>query len=135
MKATDLMLGDWVIWGGKPHQIDRIARFTAVVYSGEDERRAEFYEDLEPIPLTPEILEKNGFEKRYGYRWEYRDNSCTAEINIAPKIEIEGKLLGTPPINVKIEGALFILNKTDDWYVHQLQHALRDCGIEKEIII
>lgn len=90
---------------------------------------------LDPIPLTPEILEKNGFVKRYNYRWEYRDNSCTIVISIAPRIEIDGKLLGTPPINVILEGALFDINMTSDMCVHNLQHALRLVGIEKEITI
>lgn len=90
-------------------------------------------DDLSPIPLTTEILEKNGFIKRYDYQWEYRDNSCAIVVNIAPQIEIDGEALGTPPINVNLEGALFDINITSDMCVHELQHALRLCGIDKEI--
>ena len=91
---------------------------------------------LDPIPLTPEIMEKNGFIKRNSYQWEYRDNGCTIVISIAPQIEIDGEILGTPPINVTLEGALFDINMTSDMlYVHNLQHLLRLCEIENEIKI
>ena len=90
---------------------------------------------LDPIPLTPEILKKNGFIKRYNYQWEYRDNSCTIVISIAPQIEIDGEIFGTPPINVFLEGALFNINMTSDMCVHNLQNCLNLVGIEKEIQI
>ena len=84
----------------------------------------------EPIPLTPEILEKNGFEKAlqlsdiepfdtdeegnkyYSYNktlwgWWQPDNIFCIPAN------------GLGWLNIK--------------YVHELQHALRLCGIEKTI--
>jgi hypothetical protein len=81
-------------------------------------------EYLEPIPLTPEILEKN-FEKKTFYGiyddyfdldiWEYSDglyivtyHSC--EFNI-------------PDQTIHLS------------WVHELQHFMRHCGIEKEITI
>ena len=92
-------------------------------------------EYLDPLPLTPEILEKNGFIKQYNYQWGYRDNSCTIVISIAPQIEIDGEIFGTPPINVFLEGALFNINMTSDMCVHNLQNCLNLVGIEKEIQI
>ena len=66
MKATDLMIGDWVYnsyrkmnvkWSYSemfcPNDIPVIGR------------------DLEPIKLTPEILEKNGFIKVNSQRYDY----------------------------------------------------------------
>ncbi len=98
-------------------------------------------EYLEPIPLTPEILEKNGwyhakFDGSYGrkamridgyYRDELPkgvDNALSfAQWSIDEKfmyhmLEI---FMWVGSIHLKIE------------YVHELQHALRLCGIEKEI--
>lgn len=76
-------------------------------------------EHIEPIPLTPEILEKNGFEENCG-RWynsealmefeQYKDGWCRT-------------------INCGEYSVYFIK------YVHQLQHALRLAGVEKEIVI
>jgi hypothetical protein len=91
-------------------------------------------DEIKPIPLTAEILEKNDFKLRNRYIWERKDNYCCVKLNIAPKIEIEGEILGEPPILLQIDGATFSLNIIVE-YVHELQNALRLCGIEKEIII
>ena len=145
MKATDLMPGDLVtfkdcqndanpvvikIWqinadGGAFVSIDRHDALDEITIDDE----------IVGIPLTPEILEKNGFKKLDNYKWEYGDNSCKIEMNIAPQIEIEGEILGTPPINMVFEGALFDINITSDMCVHELQHCLKLVGIDKEIVL
>lgn len=80
-----------------------------------------------PIPLTPEILEKNGFVRKDGYRFVNIDMLSTVEKygnkyydyhNIYKK----GKTYR--PIRVEADNIR---------YVHQLQHAMRLAGIEKEI--
>lgn len=76
--------------------------------------------EIEPIPLTSEILEKNGFEK-WDDGWCIYDQESTG---------IEVAWVGTI---LKIEGQCGNLELPDVMYVHQLQHALRLCGIEKEI--
>lgn len=81
---------------------------------------------LEAIPLTPEILEKNGFVKQgypgwliyteeYMIQWR---NDYPNLLSIDSFSSNYGSFKG------------FIVD-----YVHQLQHALRLCGIEKEIEI
>ena len=64
MKATDLMIGDWVQYTcGNPIQVKElledglnIEHDYAECYGVEA-----YYDDIKPITLTPEILEKNGF--------------------------------------------------------------------------
>lgn len=132
MRAEDLQIGDWVRNDlGETQRVVELREEGAMLFYNDIYQ----YGDIQPIPLTPEILEKNGFIKRYNYQWEYRDNSCTIVISIAPQIEIDGEILGTPPINVILEGALFNINMTSDMCVHQLQHAINLCGITKEIQI
>lgn len=75
-----------------------------------------------PIPLTPEILKKNGFEK-WDDGWCIYDQENTG---------IEIAWLGTI---LKIRGQCGNLELHDIMYVHQLQHALRLCGITREIIV
>ena len=70
---------------------------------------------IEPIPLTPEILEKNGFIK------ESRD--CFGE-SLQYCVLVDG-------LWIDISGENYFEGKLD--YVHQLQHALKNCEIEKEI--
>lgn len=75
--------------------------------------------EFEPIPLTPEILEKNGFEENCG-RWynsealmefeQYKDGWCRT-------------------INCGEYSVYFIK------YVHQLQNALRLAGVGKKIVL
>ena len=83
MEATDLMIGDWVFWDWVTHKVDfdgdvmtdrgykvsrRIIKSSSVNECGITFKSLKDgspisikEEDLAPIPLTPEILEKNGF--------------------------------------------------------------------------
>ena len=82
---------------------------------------------LKPIPLTPEILEKNGFKKdekveeMYYLNWGI-GNDCVSydkETGIVRIFHVFGHLVFVLPLS----------------YVHELQHALRLCGIKKEIML
>lgn len=135
MKAKELMFGDFIkLPDGANAKVISIAQDGVYFEDSQSEGVASF-DNLSPIPLTPEILEKNGFQKKFNYQWKYCDNGCKIVISIAPQIEIEGEILGEPPVNIMLEGALFDIDITSDCYVHTLQHALRLCGIEKEIVL
>ena len=73
-------------------------------------------DDIRPIPLTPEILEKNGFSNNY------------AEDDLS-----YAKDFGGDVIAVHIYGKYGTMDEVRFDYVHQLQHVLRFCGIEKTI--
>lgn len=134
MKANELMIGDWVTarkWREKPFQLTRINENNKFFYGkiGDTYVGPFLIEELQPIPLTPEILEKNGWvSKRDGsgdfiYMREntpgYGSNDMTVTKNIIGNFQmIHGSFNG-----------IFV------HYVHQLQHALHLCGIEKEITI
>lgn len=66
MKCKELMCGDWVLINGAPHKIQAIDDTDAEIqaddelyYVGEDRSHSE--DKIEGIPVTSEILEKNGF--------------------------------------------------------------------------
>ena len=127
MKVEELMIGDWVIITlrnkiGKVYRIDEANGkgngWVAVINGDYHETH------LEPILLTPEILEKNGFVEWEDkcYRWEYAEGiyinaDFTAQ---EPWAHISNRCYSATPVCR---------------YVHQLQHALRLCGIEKEIVL
>ena len=130
------MVGDWVI----PHIYDSKLEPSKIVgihynsYKGKDHVNwvdCEVWDelsmdDIEPIPLTPEILEKNGFEYKEG-----ETGMCGVEI--APCY-----LRDDVPFEVFCDGepfAIWFKEPINIKYVHQLQHALRLCGIEKEITL
>ena len=145
MKATDLMIGDWVyakvqvddtgtepVFERTPKMVTDLTNSINGIYV---EGTSQFAgAEIEPVPLTPEILEKNGFKKN-----EYGDfyldivagyvGITVEEIPLSNKLffEIEYACLGETyhphTINVQLN------------YVHELQHALLLCGIDKEIIL
>ena len=78
---------------------------------------------VEPIPLTLDILEKNGFEEYDGL---YR-------LDIAEGIFVNADFKSKEPF-VSIHNTCYRATPICK-YVDQLQHALRLCGIEKEIIL
>lgn len=151
MKARDLMLGDWVYGidgkGGKhPCRINTIDiypqnRTPRVVTSGGYGYQQE---NLEPIPLTPEILEKNGFgiEKTCScatvYWWGEKVDGkiyCnrTVEISFYPTPINGVDILTRIETSSRWGDGVDKIHSCDINYVHDLQHALRLCGIDKQI--
>lgn len=62
IKAQELRIGNWVIQGKYgPLPVDgyNISRLESLEKGGNE---AEYYKEFKPIPLTPEILERSGFE-------------------------------------------------------------------------
>lgn len=145
MKANELMIGDWV---KTPVDMGKIQAINATCLPNfqtvevwhkryEDGRRASDYIcdplDLQPIPLTPEILEKNGFslvevgDNGTGTPSQYRNRFekwllKTTWKDVALWYDRLAKYYNV----ATMEGARI-------HYIHELQHALRLCGIEKEI--
>ena len=101
---------------------------------------------LDPIPITQEILEKNGFikdkENELSISYHiliptgYEKNSYTIQITFY-KVPIAGVNVlfncwgWLPPDNCGMND----IHMCNVEYVHQVQHALRLFGIEKEIQI
>lgn len=114
MKATELMIGDWVYYGDKPVQVLQLSD-------------GKYYPHIKPIPLTPEILEKNG--------WFYPKQSSWMELD-NPNRELWGC--------IHTDGTLWLYSSGDCdkdesfaeiKYVHELQHCLKLCNIQKNIEI
>lgn len=127
MKANELMIGDWVCTehDAIPRQIDWIR--TGEVGLLWNKVVTPPY--LVPIPLTPEILEKNGFVQNPRSKSRRSHQICTDSVYISwwrGRLNILFKpFIGHSTNHVNVDGK----------YVHELQHALRICGIEKEIIL
>lgn len=144
MKASELMIGDWVLCEKEPYQIRQLGIY-GVDRDGEDypavcvgkpkgvglivERN-----EIEPIPLTPEILKKNGFERDPFWHHcdkDYNNYSISVQLGYANRIEyIKIAEKGKDDVIPSERTKLYL---THIKYIHQLQHALRLCGIEKTI--
>ena len=103
MEAKELMIGDWVLIGNNHIRVTSLQE-------GKD------YVEAQPIPLTAEILEKNGFDCNHDAKTSidlvYHD--CARITEYGEEVLEDGKMIR---------------------FVHELQHALRLCGIDKTIEI
>lgn len=143
MKAEDLMIGDWVnIQTGEGDE----PMYLQVEQLWECEIDADFqtdYENVYPIELTEEILHKNGFK-----------NDVLAQKSIiAEGASNFSVILFSEDNRITINNIGEYLNSFNKWYihidtedmrtlctaeityVHELQHLLKLCKIEKEIVL
>ena len=136
MKQEELMLGDYVQVNDEVCKVISISYFDIGISDSKEDFYHEHIDNIKPIPLTPEILEKNGFEYiRFGY--VEKEETCAIEAvhqwrlensMFALDDETWWRSIKDGKLHVKFGG--FQLE-----YVHQLQHTLRLCGINKEIEI
>lgn len=129
----ELSIGDWAmnLYANKPSRVIGLRvmfQDTYEIIAVSDDTQYILIEDnkelhnFEPIPLTPEILEKNGL--------------CVVEED-ADFSEYE--LFGSENFSIfHIKGTLHYRLEAPQasvvcWNVHQLQNALRLAGVEKEI--
>ncbi len=147
MEAKDLMIGDWVCYSRPNNYCTKVEGINRTsdgeldyirCHRDPNDRLSEKqrYEDfaldiLSFIPLTPEILEKNG--------WVYNNE----DEKFFPQTWVGGGLMlqGTDDCGYRI----VVTSDYDDedtnntpfiiLYVHELQHALRLRRIKKEIVL
>lgn len=116
------MIGDWV----KFIQPDGQEFYAQVEALNDDGTFAEsgFFADnmVEPIPLTTEILKKNGFLQNNGHMVMY------VHINEFNGYTIR---LDADDYGWHLTNSRFV----DIDNVHDLQHLLRLCGVEKEVVL
>ena len=136
LQASDLMIGDWARskkWAEKPFKLTSLnanMRYCYGITSIGGLIGPFLIEELEPIPLAKIHLTKNGFEATnesdtvfvyndgYEVRVEFDDGMPIANVDpcIILRIEFADRELFLP-----IE------------YLHELQHAMHLCGIDKKI--
>ena len=135
IKAENLMIGDWVLFEANDTHNKYVCQ-VEVLYPREivlfitngivmaNQRCAP--EQVEPIPLTPEILEKNGFAKIDENTFEIWQGQDVGE-SIYVKTDMQ--IIAYKPCHSMICDTM-PLN-----YVHELQHILRILKIKKEILL
>lgn len=91
---------------------------------------------LGPIPLTPEVLEKNsdgGFFYHDSPIIGYNGKRSTCHIGRA-SLYVEWERISMKPY-IEIHGLGDTFYKNYVAGVHELQHALKICGIDKDIVL
>ena len=134
MKASELMIGDWVDDGGEN------ARVTSLTCDGiiETTRRISNIEVVEPIHLTSEILEKNGFtccneDDDGSIQYEFGTDDLGVDVWLNTPDGI--CLLGAWRRWENCDKVYTMIEELPIRFIHELQHALKLCGIDKEIVL
>ncbi len=142
MRIEELSIGDWVcaeqLCG--VHNEPRLTPPMKVVGLGEswvnleiDPEQGDPFEfepsEIRGVPITPEILEKNGFvkESEVGYeRFEWRESGVAIILNCL--MHSDRRIFTLTTSNLGVNGWLL---RTE--HIHQLQCAIRLAGFDKEI--
>lgn len=138
MKANELMIGDWVIVYEKAMPVKAkvegvhgnlatVLGHARIVDNGGNTPY------VLPIHLNSDILEKNGFVSKKG-RFMQLGNFDNPPLILWHLVD--EPILGHPKNQLEIHhGAESIHVSFMCHYVHELQHALRLCKINKEIVL
>lgn len=136
INIKELSIGNYVLHLGAAKKVGEIISFTEIVlfqekYYGLYSNRVSINE-IEPVPLTPEILEKNGFEF-HSFMSDYPADYVIAvgEYNIRVN-HLDDENVWCFTIHSDNEN-IRIIHQFNILFVHQLQNALTLCGINKEI--
>ena len=136
MLCKELQFGDWCCSGhGLPMQITNVGEdYAYATWEGNEGDTWEFDDkddQPQPILLTPEILEKNGFYIR-NTQWYYKrfcSNGCfDIAISLAYREMEVSKVCGAGTDCEEVDYGSAIVFGNDIICVHELQHALRLCG-------
>ena len=131
MKPTELQIGDYLLikslFGGYYTTLIKIAAVhqrKVGYHKVFDKLNWVRFGLLEPISLTPEILKASGFEQDADDEDKYSFEDTTIVFKHDAKYLFSASVNGS-------KGMLFLYAN----YVHELQHALKLCGVDKEIIL
>lgn len=123
MKVYELMVGDLVLHNGKVIRVDAVHKRKIGYHKTKDKLTWLFNGQFEPILLTPEILEKNGFKKDFELQGCYWRPDCRKYCIVK---EIETWYFAFR----HMDGGHICIFECN--YVHELQHALKLYKIEKK---
>ncbi len=134
------MIGDWLWYKGQfnafPFMVEQITKKKVGYHAEPCECRMHYLRlsECQPIPLTADILNKNGMHlsNRKTNSYLERCNNCgffeeDKYFHAELSLDFNGKIRWSTNCD---EYTIIPLD-----YVHELQHALKLCGINKEIIL
>ena len=132
IEISNLSVGDWVRYGGIDYQVMSIdGAFERVTLIGNKEQREESVYAINPIVISAEILEKNGWSTDGMYAILRIDEHRHLEYYYHEH-RLRKYYCGVDEWqnHAKVNNITFAVHC---YSVHQLQHALRLAGVDKKI--
>lgn len=140
IKATELMIGDYVLVSGTPRRVESITKKKIGYHINPQTDKRLYYarlHDVESIEITEEMLEKNGFDKKgmrtiYFLEGELPDDfiwKITLDLRYGVVDAILWKRIqprDSTYDDLVTQRTVFVKSL----YFHQLQQACRMCGIK-----
>lgn len=135
MKENELMIGDWVMYNPNVFIEDEYETakewFPTQINSGEDIDLA-IEGCYAPIPITMQILEKNGFTEIKGAYQTFKIDIYGYLIKVTFHKENKETNNGNPFLVIDSRPSYY---SSECLYVHELQHVLKLLGIKMEIAL
>lgn len=145
MKANEIQIGDWLYYKGQfnafPFKVESITKKKVGYHAESNEHRIYYLRlsECKPILLSPEILEKNGFNKNKTGQWviekKHSIGCCGQTCSNTNPLEyaVWWDEFGLGCVSyLEKEGNITLGGTT---YVHQLQQILRLFDLDKFIKI
>jgi len=132
MRVNELQIGDYVNYRGQIIKVTSLYDKGGSNEVGWSDKESVWVnaDNVEPIPLTAEILEKNNFEKQWQDNYEYFNDDENLNVTFHPK---SSNYTNGAYDYIDIEKGCLTINEMPITFVHELQHALRLCEIDKDI--
>jgi len=131
MELNELMIGDWVSYKGTPHKINGIEDNHLYLKNSNGSVIMALPDEITPVQITKEILVKNGFQfticREYRYKNDLVDVTlCTPKPGMFWIAIKNGESTNTTDFHY-LESYIS--------YVHEFQHGLHTCKLDKSIEI
>lgn len=139
MKATELQIGDYVIYGDKEIKVESLTKKKVGYHLHPEEHNMHYarLSEVYPYSITPGLLEDTGC-----FTAVRVDNTCAlGRWVLLVEAFCEVTIWNDNRILLRIEKTLdggWGVNKVHNCtiqHLHELQHAMRLCGIEKELTL
>lgn len=140
IRADQLQIGDYVLVSGTPRRVESITKKEIGYHINPQADKRLHYarlSDVEPIEITEEMLEQNGFDKKGMRTIYFLDSKLVDNFQAVIRFDmqfkivkvIRQKLIKPKDVtfdNFATERSAFV----ESLYFHQLQQACRMCGIK-----
>lgn len=133
LKISDLSVGDWVRVNDDTYKVMGITMFAEFDLCNSSVAFRETLDNIEPIPITAEILEKNGWVFHKGSQWRI----CQIDEDTRANVWLGGNGECRVEVSVLYGESRTWSNYADvklaNAHIHLLQRTLRLAGVDKEI--